>query len=249
MERGVMYKVYRCEENVSRRLIGEYAKLDEAYAQAQREIADEASRFIHYRILGYLPWRVIERRETSRHRVWFVLDDDLPLPQYALRASVVLAVLADMLSADAQRSSPEADLGSMDEAERLAEEAVSYRILCLDNGGWYAIRDGFATQEEASDFLEWWRERNPDPFARYEIRLTPKDLRSDREIGEEAIAKLLGIVKPTDEQHSLIREDPVISRLIWPEEYESPTGGFERGLGISEQWGKGRRSRKGDYIP
>ena len=233
-----MYKVYRCVEGVhSQNIGGEWATLREAYAQAQQAAARATSPNVHYRIQGPHPRPMPRPRGEPAPTIWYVLDDENPMPADAMRASEVLAAS----DADHLRSPRPASPGSplpggegvrgrgqpdaLNRWEYNPDEAVTYRVDRVEHGAHHTIRNGFPTEHEAQDFIKRWKRMHRAPNANLVIvaRKVSRESgrwRHDWEVEDRQTDASLA-VRPDD----------------------------ELGIGLPAQWGKGKRSRKGDYIP
>lgn len=232
-----MYKVYRCVEGVHNQNIGgEWATLREAYEHAQQAAQKATTRFVHFRIQGPHPRPLPTPRGEPAPTQWYVLDDDYPMPTGAIRASEALAS-----SDDDQRHSPRRPSPGFPLPERVGDrgrgqpdalnrwdykpnEIVYYQVDRVELGAHHTIRSGFPTEHEARDFIRRWKRKNHAPHTRLAIVARRVSAGSGRRHDWEVEDR---------------RTDA--SLVVRPEE--------ELGLGIPAQWGKGRRSRKGEYIP
>jgi hypothetical protein len=249
-----IYKVYRCVECVKDWHVGDFPTLGEAFACARIAATDAGSRFIHFRIQGPLPEQWRDERGEGARSAWFVLDDD-PMPPGSLRVSDVLATLHDGSAIGGAHATSAANAGRASGRGQAPDQRRFYRVDRVAHGSRQILRDRFETEKEAQAFLARWQKEERDPSA-YFIIVPPTTRSSDaRRASQRSDARLApqrGEFDLRDDTKEPKRER---RRRDW--EVSDRHGDLslasrfeeELGLGIPAQTNKGRRSRKGDYIP
>ncbi len=260
-----MYKVYRWVNDMPQELLATYDTLREAYDWARSAATRERKRAKAIRILGPAPSDPRAGRHSQsassdapQRQFWYVLNGGSPT-KGAILASAVL-----------QRMNSE---GAADEAAGLAREPTAPKPGAASNapqqeaprGKYCVVREvkgvrltlvtNLESKVEAQEFIARRKKYERDQEAVYIIveRSSHASSRKGKQppVGRRArflrgAPRLRGEVvgskrerKRPDWEVEDRRSD--VSLVARPVE--------ELGLGIPAQWGKGRKSRKGDYIP
>lgn len=226
-----MYKVYRCVEGVhSQNIGGEWATLREAYEHAQQAANKTTTQRVRFRILGPHPRPMPRPRGEPAPTIWYFLDDDNPLPSDAMRASAALATLEESHVGNVLRVNLDAATDANRRWGVARIKRVYYRVDQVVNGVYETVHDSFLTEQEAQDFVARSKRSKRYPRVDFAIIATSTPPQPGRR-------------KRRRQRHDWEIEDRKTDASLVARSEE------ELGLGIPAQWGKGRRSRKGEYIP
>lgn len=253
-----MYKVYRWMNDMPQELLATCDTFREAYDWARSAATREHKRAKAIRILGPSPSNLRAGRysksassDMAQRQFWYVLNGVLPT-KGAILASAVLQRIngeGDGAGAPEPRESPQT---KAKQSTQVAHAKTSAPVSQPSKKRFHVVRDSpqelitvggeFTTRAEAQAYIAMRRQHEHDPAATYRVEAGPPDIRKNRRRRATQPAR-------TTQEHSGRRERIYqkregkrdLSLLARPEE--------ELGLGIPAQWGKGRNSRKGDYIP
>jgi hypothetical protein len=262
-----MYKVYRYRDGAPQEVVASFGTLREAYAHARHMVVSERKSAKAFRILGPLPPSLqagsANRRSTTdtpEHLYWFVLDG-VVTTRGALIASAILRRIDEKNAREASISTsacehdtqyPPAHDAHAGNSPRQIRRGGAYRVDREAHGVRLTLRDDFTSQGEAMAYIERRKKTERDPEAFYVIvSMTNKPQSAKQPVGireryQRGAPRLRGErarAKRQRERRDWEIEDRKSDASLASRSEE------ELGLGIPAQWGKGRRSRKGDYIP
>jgi hypothetical protein len=230
-----MYKVHRFVGGFKQNHLATYPTLREAYAHAQRLATQERNPSVEYRIFGLVPESARTNGGKGAFRAWLVLDNALQ--------SKGMRRASDILRQRGERPPP------------TIPSARTFRVDREMLGVRQTVGDGFATHAEARAYIArekaLLRDINatyivvapPDKPSRTNPEQPPVGVRSRYLRGAPRIRGYVASAKRERKTHDWEVEDRMSDAALVERSDE------ELGIGIPAQTNKGRRSRRGQYIP
>jgi len=206
--------------------------------------------------------------------IWYVLDSSNARPP-VLRASVVLRMIGQPMSGlsagtraakvDSRHASPEPGTSRRTDAVSRAvhsaatsepSPSIRYTVVRVENEHRYGVKGGFRSLDEACNYALALQRGCFEPNVTFEVEYRPSTRPQVKERRVQSAGERRPRRRAAPSIFSKADSSTRIRRHDW--EIEDRPGDMPvfpanddelLGLGTPAQWGKGRRSRKGWYIP
>ena len=254
-----MYKVYRWVNDMPQAALTTCATLREAYDYAHGVAVRERKPAKAYRILGPLPVNIHNgphgkstSSESEPRHYWFVLNGVVPTHGAILASAVLQRAGGGEGNADEAPEQRESPQPRTQQTTQIAPAQTSASASQPSQKRFHVVRESpheriavggeFMTRTEAQAYISMRREYEHDPAATYRVEVGPPD------VGKNRTRRSTRSVRTAQERN--VRRERIYREREGKGDLSLVARTDEElGLGIPAQWGKGRHSRKGEYIP
>ncbi len=253
-----MYKVYRWVNDMPQELLATCDTLRDAYDWARSAATRERTREKAIRILGPAPSDLRAGRQSqsassdaAQRQFWYVLNGVLPTKGAILASAVLQRINGESVAGGAPKPR-ETPQSTAQQPTRFASVEMTNAAPQPSKKRFSAVRisarerttvgEEFMTRAEAQAYIAMRRRYEHDSAVTYIVEVCTPDSRPSRP--RRSTRRARNSQKRAAQRERTYKEREGhrdLSLLARTDE--------ELGLGIPAQWGKGRKSRKGDYIP